>query len=65
MNGFYRQSTIWILPIQGFKVDKREISLIKNTVSNVLKGSKIELNRIVLFGSYASLFLNGQQDRQV
>jgi predicted nucleotidyltransferase len=53
MNGFYRKSTIWILPLQGFKVDKREISLIKNTVSNVLKGSKIELNRIVLFGSYA------------
>ena len=34
-------------------MDKREISLIKDTVSNVLKGSKIELNRIVLFGSYA------------
>jgi len=34
-------------------VDKREISLIKETVSSVLDFSKVELNRIVLFGSYA------------
>ncbi|MDP3148098.1 MAG: nucleotidyltransferase domain-containing protein [Ignavibacteria bacterium] len=34
-------------------MDKRKISLIKNTVSGVLDSSKVELNRIVLFGSYA------------
>jgi len=35
-------------------VDKREISLIKDTVSGVLAANKVELNRIVLFGSYAN-----------
>jgi predicted nucleotidyltransferase len=34
-------------------VDKREISLIKDTVSGVLNISNVKLNRIVLFGSYA------------
>lgn len=34
-------------------MDKREISLIKDTVSGVLISSNVELNRIVLFGSYA------------
>lgn len=34
-------------------MDKREISLIKDTVSGVLINSNVELNRIVLFGSYA------------
>lgn len=34
-------------------MDKREISLIKDAVSGVLDSSKVELNRIVLFGSYA------------
>lgn len=34
-------------------MDKRKISLIKDTVSGVLDRSKVELNRIVLFGSYA------------
>ena len=35
-------------------MDKREISLIKDTVSGVLAANKVELNRIVLFGSYAN-----------
>jgi len=35
-------------------VDKREISLIKDAVSGVLAANKVELNRIVLFGSYAN-----------
>ena len=34
-------------------MDKRKISLINDTVSGVLDRSKVELNRIVLFGSYA------------
>lgn len=34
-------------------MDKREIRLIKETVSSVLDLSNVELNRIVLFGSYA------------
>lgn len=34
-------------------MDKRKISLIKDTVSGVLINSNVELNRIVLFGSYA------------
>ena len=35
-------------------MDKREISLIKDAVSGVLAANKVELNRIVLFGSYAN-----------
>jgi predicted nucleotidyltransferase len=34
-------------------VDKKNIGLIKDTVSSVLDRSDVELNRIVLFGSYA------------
>lgn len=34
-------------------MDKKKISLINDTVSGVLDLSKVELNRIVLFGSYA------------
>lgn len=33
-------------------MDKREIRLIKDTVSSVLDFNRVELNRIVLFGSY-------------
>ncbi len=42
----------WFLQAE-YEVDKREIRLIKETVSSVLNLSNVELNRIVLFGSYA------------
>ena len=35
-------------------MDKKEIDLIKKTISSVLERNKIELNRLVLFGSYAN-----------